>query len=91
MIFALEDALMPPPIVILDGERTTCAAWQRALERTLRPAVRIFDVSGAAELPPPLAKGHRPAEGAVAWICAGASCLPPVTDLPEVERELQRR
>ena len=91
MIFALEDALAPPPIVILDGERTTCAAWQRALERTLRPAVRIFDVSGAAELPPPLAKGARPAEGAVAWICAGASCLPPVTDLAEVERALQRR
>ena len=91
MIFALEDALVPPPIVILDGERTTCAAWQRALERTLRPAVRIFDVSGTAELPPPLAKGARPAEGAVAWICAGASCLSPVTDLAEVERALQRR
>jgi hypothetical protein len=88
MIAALEDAIAPPTFVILDGDRAICADWQRSLERTLRPAVRIVDVSGAAELPPPLAKGPRPATGAVAWICAGASCLPPVTSLAAVARAL---
>ena len=77
--------------MILDGARAECRDWQRSLERTLRPAVRIFDVSGTADLPPALAKGARPTEGAVAWICAGTSCLPPVTDLAATERALVGR
>jgi uncharacterized protein YyaL (SSP411 family) len=91
MIGALEEAIAPPTAVILDGDRATCKDWQRTLERTLRPAVRILDVSDTADLPPALAKGPRPTQGAVAWICAGASCLPPVTDLAATERLLDGR
>jgi uncharacterized protein len=91
MIAALEDAIVPPTFVILDGDRATCKDWQRSLERTLRPAVRIIDVSDAAAPPPPLAKGPRPTKGAVAWICAGTSCLPPLGDLAAVAHELNSR
>jgi uncharacterized protein YyaL (SSP411 family) len=90
LIGALEDALAPPGWVILDGERTTCAAWQRSLERALRPDIRIVDVSRAAELPPALAKGARPASGALAWVCAGAHCLPPILDLDTLIRTLDQ-
>ena len=81
LVGALEDTLTPPGWAVLDGDRATCAAWQRSLERTLRPAVRVIDVSGASDLPATLAKGARPASGAVAWVCAGAQCLPPIADL----------
>jgi len=81
LVGALEDTLTPPGWVVLDGDRATCAAWQRTLERTLRPAVRVIDVSGAADLPAALVKGARPVQGAVAWVCAGAHCLPPIADL----------
>jgi len=89
LVAALEAARAPPTTVLLVGDRGTCAAWQRALERTLRPVVRIFNVAGIA-LAPELVKGPVPGNGAVAWawMCRGTQCLPPLRDLREIEREI---
>jgi uncharacterized protein YyaL (SSP411 family) len=87
LLAALEEMMVPPATVLLAGDRHVCRSWQRALERTLRPPVRIFNVAGIA-LAPELARGPVPTEGAVAWICRGTQCLPPLASLREVEREL---
>ena len=87
MLAALADLANPPTSVLLAGDRDTCAAWQRSLERTLRPTVRIFNVAGIA-LPAELAKGTAPDDRALAWVCRGTQCLPPIDDLPALEREL---
>ena len=87
LLGALEDANAPPACVLLAGDDAICAAWQHALERDLRPGVRIFNVAGVA-LPAVLAKGPAPTEGAVAWICRGTQCLPPIASLAQVERAL---
>ena len=87
LLAALDETLVPPTTVLLAGDRDTCVAWQRALERRLRPAVRIFNVAGIA-LAPELVKGPAPAGDAVAWVCRGTQCLPPIASLPEVERTL---
>jgi uncharacterized protein YyaL (SSP411 family) len=73
--------------VLLTGDVATCSSWQRSLESTLRPTVRVFNVAGAA-LPAELAKGAPPRDGAAAWVCRGTQCLPPVTTLQEIEREI---
>jgi hypothetical protein len=87
LLVALEDALKPPATVLLTGDSATCSAWQRGLERTLRPSVRVFNVAGSA-LPTELVKGPPPARGAAAWVCRGTQCLPPITSLAEIEREI---
>jgi hypothetical protein len=74
----------PPASVLLAGDREVCSAWQRSLERRLRPTVRIFNVAGAA-LPAELAKGPTPRAGAVAWVCRGTQCLPAIDDLALLE------
>jgi uncharacterized protein YyaL (SSP411 family) len=84
LVAALEDALSPPSSVLLAGDAPTCLEWQRALERMLRPGVRIFDVAGR-DVPETLAKGAPPASGAAAWVCRGTQCLPPVHSLAEIE------
>jgi uncharacterized protein YyaL (SSP411 family) len=84
---ALEDTLSPPASVLLAGDAAMCAEWHRRLERALRPAVRIYNVAGA-DLPAALVKGTPPAGGAVAWVCRGTVCLPPVNTVEEVERIL---
>ena len=89
MLAALADLQEPPALVVLAGEAEICRAWQRALERVLRPSVRVFDVAGIA-LSPELAKGPAPVSGAVAWVCRGTECLPPLGSLHEIERELLR-
>jgi uncharacterized protein YyaL (SSP411 family) len=58
------------------------------LEKQYRPTVRVFNVAGVAALPPAVAKGERPTTGAVAWVCHGTRCLPPIATLAELEREL---
>jgi len=81
---ALEE---PPASVLLVGDREVCSAWQRSLERRLRPMVRIFNVAGVA-LPTALAKGPAPSAGARAWVCRGAQCLPAIDDLARLEAEI---
>ncbi len=80
MLAAQADLLTPPASVLLAGNRDACTAWQRSLEGTLRPTVRVFNVAGLA-LPAELAKGAAPADRAVAWVCRGTRCLPPIDDL----------
>ena len=87
LLAALEGARNPPATVLLTGDPATCCAWQRSLESTLRPTVRVFNVAGTT-LPAELAKGALPRDGAAAWVCRGTQCLPPVTTLQEIEREL---
>jgi len=87
LLTALEDTLAPPATVLLRGDPATCAQWKRSLERTARTGVRVFN-TGDADLPPELAKGPMASEGAVAWVCRGAHCLPPLRTLADIEREL---
>jgi hypothetical protein len=87
LLEALEDALSPPTVVLLDGDAAATAAWRRSLERAWRPGVLVVDVAGAA-VPPALVKGPPPSTGAVAWVCRRMACLPAIRSLPELEREV---
>jgi uncharacterized protein YyaL (SSP411 family) len=87
LLSALEDAQSPPTTVLLAGDPVTCDAWQRELERTLRPSVRVFNLAGIV-VPVELVKGPAPGGGAAAWVCRGTQCLPPIVSLPEIEREI---
>ncbi len=84
LVGALEDVLIPPSSVLLAGDAATCLAWQRALERELRPGVRTFDLAGR-DIPATLAKGAPLASGGTAWVCRGTQCHPPVGSLAEIE------
>jgi uncharacterized protein len=96
LLVALADALHPPTTVLLQGDIATCAAWQRALEARYRPALRTLDVSGQDALPDALTKPHsKPhslaAGAATAWVCMGATCLPPLAGLDAIEAALRQR
>jgi len=83
---ALDEYLAPPQVVILRGDVKTIAEWQRALARTYRPDTIVLALpAGLAGLPPVLDKAA-PARGVNAWVCRGVTCLPPVTELAELER-----
>jgi uncharacterized protein len=92
LLEAIEDLETPPTSVVLAGDPATSAAWQRALETTVRPAVRVYNVADVDALPAALAKGPVPDTGkAVAWVCRGTQCLPPIHTLEDVEAELARQ
>ena len=85
LLAALADLTSPPSVVLVDGAPDEALAWQRALEAQYRPAVNVFNIAGISPLPPALAKGARPAAGAVAWVCRGTHCLPAITTLAALE------
>ncbi len=89
LIIALEAWLQPPTTVLVQGDAATCAAWTQAIGRSYRPEVAVLDLSAQDALPAMLAKPHVGAPGgATAWVCSGASCLPPLTTIDAVEAAL---
>ena len=89
LLVALGESFQPPTTVILAGDVATCATWMRRLSHAYRPRVRALDVSAQTALPDVLAKPHvGSAAQATAWVCRGVTCLPPVSTIEEVERNL---
>jgi len=91
LLIALDGCATPPMTVLLRGDATTCAAWQRAVEREYRPAVHTLDLSVQASLPGTLSKPHEALAGqgsATAWVCRGTTCLPPIHSLTALEAAL---
>jgi uncharacterized protein YyaL (SSP411 family) len=89
----LEAAAMldtPPSLVVLVGDRESCQAWHRRLASRYRPWAISLDLSDAPDVPPALVKGAVPASGAAAYVCRGATCLPPMTSLDDVLDETAR-
>jgi len=78
----------PPASVLLAGAAADCATWQRTLEATYRPDVRVLDLAACPDVPPALVKGAAPASGAVAWVCRGTTCLPPLVSILDVAEAL---
>jgi uncharacterized protein YyaL (SSP411 family) len=86
---ALDACLQAPTTILLQGDPAACAAWALAIERSYRPALRVLDVSAQRDLPGALAKPHVGAPGAAtAWVCTGATCLPPLASLDAIDAAL---
>jgi len=79
----------PPAMVLLYGESARTDEWRRTLARTYRPDALVLDLAGAGALPPSLMKGPAPVTGAIAYVCRGMTCLPPMQTLAEIEEALR--
>jgi uncharacterized protein len=93
LLIALDGFVRPPTTVHLRGNAAICAAWQRALERTYRPTLRILNLSTRESLPGALSRPHDAGGNAEqnlasAWVCHGTSCLPPIHSLEAIEAAL---
>ena len=85
LLFALEEFLVPPRIVILRGPQQALAEWAQAMSGTYRPHTLVFAIpNGARGLPGALDK---PVSQSVnAWVCQGVKCLPPIAGLSEWQK-----
>jgi uncharacterized protein YyaL (SSP411 family) len=89
LLTALEEALTPPRLLVIRGAGADLDTWRRELAKTYRPDAMIVAIPAAAEnLPPTLAMKRPQGQSVGAWLCEGATCLPPVFTLAEVENLL---
>jgi len=79
----------PPALVLVYGDPGEADQWRRDLVAAYRPDVVVLDLSRAGDLPPPLVKGAVPGAGAVAYVCRGATCLPPMHAYAEIVLSLR--
>jgi hypothetical protein len=85
---ALDEYLASPQIVVLRGAVSALADWQRSLAGRYRPDALVVAVpAGAPDLPLALDKAA-PTRGVYAWVCRGATCLPAIGELAELDRVL---
>jgi uncharacterized protein YyaL (SSP411 family) len=81
LLRALEEALAPPPVIILRGPAAAVAEWRERLA-SLRPAVVLAIPNGVGALPAILAKPETPDVNA--WVCRGVNCLAPIKDFADL-------
>jgi uncharacterized protein YyaL (SSP411 family) len=90
LLCALEEALVPPRVIVLRGEPDSIALWRTRLAKTYRPDTLVLAIAaGVSDLPSSLDKKDPHDPGATAaWVCEGTSCLPPVFELASLEESL---
>jgi uncharacterized protein YyaL (SSP411 family) len=89
LVTALEELLHPPEIVIVRGEPQAIEAWRRELSRWYAPRRIVLAIpADAAGLPPALAD-KAPRGVAVAYVCRGSTCAPPVESLEALALQLR--
>ena len=77
LLVALEEWLEPPAIVIVRGAAAALREWSDAMAREYLPRTLVLAIpAGASGLPPVLDKPV--AQDVQAWLCRGATCLPPI-------------
>jgi hypothetical protein len=84
MLAALEELIHPPQIIIIRGEATQIEEWRSQLTRLYAPRRMVLAVpNDLKDLPAALAD-KPPHPQAVAYVCSGSTCGPPVTTLAQL-------
>ncbi len=91
LLKALDELLNPSEIVILRGDPAEIAPWRQRAGRHYTPSRMTFAIPNSATgLPEALA--NKPPQGnAVAYLCEGTHCLPPIGQFEDFEKQLSQK
>jgi uncharacterized protein YyaL (SSP411 family) len=82
LLATLDEALMPPRVILLRGPAAGLREWTAALGPKLMARDLLLALPNGLNLPAALARPE--AERPTAWICSGTACQPPITELSAV-------
>jgi uncharacterized protein len=89
LLIALQEHLQPPRTVVLRGAPEAFRTWQTHIEQTDPYAVAFAVPDNAGNLPALLAERKNIAR-VTAYVCFGHTCQPPLTNLEEFQRLLEK-
>ena len=84
LLDALDYHLEPPQIIILRGSIEQLAPWMEATRDAYLPHTRLFAITEDKALPPSL-QGKAQSEQALAYVCEGMRCSPPISSIAEFQ------
>jgi hypothetical protein len=79
LLAVLDEALVPPRVILLRGPAAALREWAAALGQKLGARDLLLTLPNGLALPAALAKPE--SDHPAAWVCSGTACQPPVTDL----------
>ena len=82
LLEALDSHLTPPQIVIVRGSAEQLASWLQPTIGKFMPHTYVFAIPADSELPPLLAEKSA-SDAALAYVCEGMQCSPPIRSLNE--------
>jgi hypothetical protein len=88
LLLATEEFLFPGQTIVLRGNGAALAAWQRHCAQAYAPRRLTLSIpNDATDLPGILGERHAQGE-AVAYVCTGTRCAPPVDNLDALDKLL---
>jgi uncharacterized protein YyaL (SSP411 family) len=88
LLLALEEYLVPTQTIILRGKNKNMQPWLQHCNRFYAPRRQSFAIPLDAEPLPAMLASRKPLATVTAYVCAGHSCLAPVTELDALDKEL---
>jgi uncharacterized protein YyaL (SSP411 family) len=85
MLAALDEAIVPPAVVVLRGPQNQLTEWTRKIAERYWPWTLTLGLPDSlGTLPATLDKPVK--DGVNAWVCSGVKCLEPIDDFSCLER-----
>ena len=82
LLAVLDEALVPPRVILLRGPAAALREWATALAPKLDARDMVLALPNGLSLPEALARPE--SDGPAAWVCSGTACQPPINDLREL-------
>jgi uncharacterized protein YyaL (SSP411 family) len=89
LLFALEELLEPPTVVVVRAAADSLPEWQRVLDTGYAPHRAAFAIPADADDLPGLLAERRPAATPIAYVCEGTLCRAPITTLDALAAALR--
>jgi hypothetical protein len=85
MLAALDEAIVPPAVVVLRGPQDQLTEWKKKIAGHYWPSTLSLALPPeSVKLPPALDKPGK--NGVNAWVCSGVKCLEPIDDFSCLQR-----
>ncbi len=85
LLFALDETLNPPTIIVIRGNENEIRQWQQAVDKNYQPNKMVFAIPASLTDLPGILNERKATDAPIAYACSGTSCKPAVSDLSELE------
>ena len=85
LLFALDEILNPPSILVIRGSNDECIQWQQESDKHYQLNKLVFSIPTTATNLPGTLNERKAKNIPIAYACTGTSCKPPISDINELE------
>ena len=84
LLFALDEILNPPTIIVIRGKQEEITTWQNACDTHYQPNKLIFSIPDTENTLTGLLNDKQATDKTIAYVCSGMSCLPTINTLSKL-------